>query len=150
MKRFKFRFKAVEELRALELERQVKEVALAQRELMRIEAEIENLEARVVNEIKRIQNAPMDDHLNEEVRELSVNFRKEMRRQIALKRQEALEAKRVLILERRKLIERQKKKKAMEILREKDREHYYEEQNRIETREMDEISSNLWIYRKRS
>lgn len=149
MKKFRFRFEAVEKVRELEREMQIKQVALANQEVERIESEIQGLEERLQQEVNRLNSGDNGFLANESMRALSSNFRREMRRQIQVKKQELLEARTEVIRERRKLVERQKKKKAMEVLREKEQERYYEEQSKIEAMELDEISGNYFSYRNR-
>lgn len=150
MKKFKFKFSAVEKVRKIEQERQIKAVALAQKKVSEIEAQIEKKKALIQGEINRIQGVGGKDALNEKLRELSIQYREELRQQIIRKKKELLEAKQIEIRERRELVERQKKKKAMEVLREKEQEKYYDESRKSELQEMDEVSSSTWAYRCRN
>lgn len=50
--------------------------------------------------------------------------------------------------EREKLVEASKKKKTLEILKEKEFERYREETNKIESDELDEIGSNIYLKNK--
>lgn len=150
MKKFKFKFDAVEKVRKIEQERQIKAVAIAQKKVSEIEAQIEKKKNLIQSEIDRIQSLGGRDALNEKLRELSIQYREELRQQIVRKNKELLEAKQIEIRERRELVERQKKKKAMEVLREKEQEKYYDESRKSELQEMDEVSSNTWAYRCRN
>ena len=146
MKKFKFRFQAVEKLRRLEMEFQVKEVALAERKLLEIESQIEDRERKLREEVLRLKQIGLSEIRNEALKALSSNYREELRRQVKKLKLDALHAKAEVIRERRKLVEKQKKLRAMEVLEEKDKERYYAELNKLETQELDEISSNFWIH----
>ncbi|PIR22439.1 MAG: hypothetical protein COV44_07685 [Deltaproteobacteria bacterium CG11_big_fil_rev_8_21_14_0_20_45_16] len=150
MKKFKFRFQAVEKLRRLEMEFQVKEVALAERKVLEIESQIEDRERKLREEILRLKQIDLSEIRNEVLKALSSNYREELRRQVKKLKFDALNAKAEVIRERRKLVEKQKKLRAMEVLEEKDKERYYAELNRLETQELDEISSNFWIHNSRA
>ena len=150
MKKFKFRFQAVEKLRRLEMEFQVKEVALAERKLLEIESQIEDRERKLREEVLRLKQIDLREIRSEALKALSSNYREELRRQVKKLKLDALHAKAEVIRERRKLVEKQKKLRAMEVLEEKDKERYYAELNKLETQELDEISSNFWIHNCRA
>lgn len=149
MKKFKFRFEAVEKVRKIEMEKQVKAVSLAERGVLRIESQIADLEAKLQNELKRLESLVEESRLEEEMRELSIHFRENVKRVIRQKKHELLEAKQKLIRERRELIERQKKKKALEILRNKEEETYYDELSKMEAKALDESVAQYWVHRRR-
>lgn len=145
MKKFEFRFKAVERVREIELDRQIREMALAQKKVQEIEQEIRTLNDRIRVEIDRLRKRLGDfNHLEKDVQMISAEFREAMRSQIDGKRKELMLALQAVERERRKVVERKKKLQAMEKLHERERENYVQQSRQTETRELDEISSNLW------
>ena len=151
MKKFQFRFKAVERVREIELDRQIREMALAQKKVQEIEQEIRGLHERVRQEIERVRKRLGDfNHLEKDMQMISAEFRNTIRAQIDGKRQELMLALQAVERERRKVVERKKKLQAMEKLHEKEKENYVQEARQTETRELDEVSSNLWGWDPRS
>lgn len=148
MKKFKFRFEAVERVRKIETEKQMKELALAIQKQEEIEAQIRDLELKIDNELLRIRDLALRG-VEDEVRDLSVHFRNHLKSQIRQKREELLRAKHEVLRERKKLIERSKNQKIIEKLKEREKEKHHDELRKIENKEMDEVASNLWSYLRR-
>lgn len=150
MKGFQFRFAAVEKVRKVETERQRKKLAEAAQRLEHLEREEKHLLQLITREKSRmhemIQKTGFVDH---HFHELSLEYRDQMRLKAREKAHEVLEAKQEVIRQQRVLVEKAKKKMAMEVLREKEEERFYEEQAQAEIKEMDEISSSFWLYRDR-
>lgn len=147
MKKFKFRFEAVEKVRKSELDRQVRAMAEAQRKVAQIEGEIRDLQQSIRLEIDRARlQIQSSSELDSEVQTLSSDFRRAVRSQIDLKRKELVEALHQLERERRKLVEKSKNKKAMERLRENEKEKHYGELRKEEVRQLDEVGANLFVY----
>jgi flagellar export protein FliJ len=145
LKKFDFRFKAVERVREIELDRQIREMALAQKRVQEIEQEIRSLNERIRLEIDRLRTKMGDfNHLEKDMQMISAEFRETIRSQIDAKRKELMLALQAVERERRKVVERKKKLQAMEKLHERERENYVQQSRQTETRELDEISSNLW------
>lgn len=146
MKKFKFRFDAVERVRKIETELQMKELALAMKRQERLEAEIQNLNLLLQEEIERARS--YSEYRNsEQLSILSIHYRDNLNLQIQEKKKELHEAKREVIAERRRLIEKSKAEQAIEKLKEKEKENHYDEFQKEEGKSNDEIASNFWIYR---
>lgn len=145
MKKFKFRFEAVEKVRRIEMEQQIKEVSLAERKVDRIQSEISQLDQKIAQERNRVKAADGMPVLSEILHELSINYVENLRRLIKEKKEALLFAQQELIRQRRQLVEKQKKKKAMEVLREKDEARYYEDMERQLQEQMDDISTKFWL-----
>jgi flagellar export protein FliJ len=145
VKKFEFRFRAVERVREIELDRQIREMAVAQKKVQEIEAQIKSMQERVRHELDRVRKrVSAMDHLEKDMQLISADFREGIRKCIDEKRQELMLALQAVERERRKVVERKKKLQAMEKLHEREKEIYVEESKRAEMRELDEVGSTLW------
>lgn len=145
MKKFRFKFKAVEKVRRIATERQMKELALAIKAQEAIEYQIRELEFQLSQEIDRLSQVATSGE-PDQMQELSVNYRKHLRGQIQKKRDELLTARQRVLLERRKLVEKSKDQKAIEKLKEKERDRYHDEVRKAEVKEMDEVAGSIWVH----
>ncbi len=146
MKKFNFRFKAVEKVRQIELDQQIKALALAQQKAQAIEAEIRKMHEMIRLEIERVRKSLISNwsDLEKDMQQVSADFRKNMRAQIDKKRQELMLALQAIERERRKLVQKKKNKQVMEKLHEKEKEDYYAEVRKEETRQLDEAGAALY------
>lgn len=147
MKKFQARFLSVEKVRKIELERQIKEMALAQVRAQAIEQEIRSMHERIRLEIERVRKGITGlSHLEKDMQLISAEYRKTTRAQIDSKRKELMLALQAIERERRKVVEKQKRKKIITKLNEREREEYEENVRREEMRQLDEVGSNNWNY----
>ncbi len=141
MKRFKFKLEAVAKVRKIEMDEQAKNLALANRAVQKAKDELSQLERQFFDELARLKDLVAKKvSANQQLTELSVAFRDEIKRKAIVKRQEIHRLIRKVEEERLKLIEKRKKKKTMEHLEDQERERYEEELRQLETKIMDEIS----------
>jgi flagellar export protein FliJ len=146
LRKFKFKFDAVERVRKIETELQMKELAIALKRQERIDAEIENLSILLADEIQRARTS-IDYRNSDQLSMLSVRYRDNLNQQIQEKKKELLEAKREVVAERRHLIEKSKAEQVIEKLKEKEKEKHDDEIRKEESKINDETASNFWIYR---
>lgn len=147
MKKFKARFLNLEKVRKIELDRQIKEMALAQRKAQEIELEIRKLHERIRLEIERVRSGLVGfSHLEKDMQLVSADFRKNTRTLIDAKRKDLILALQAIERERRKVVEKQKRKKIITKLNEHERDDYEENIRREEMRQLDEVGSNSWNY----
>lgn len=141
MKKFKFRFQAVERVRKIEMELQAKDLALANQRVNELQQEKEGLEFKLRSERDRLRERTLSEAWGERLVETSRAYQKDLESRIRAKMDEIVEAKQQVVKERKELIERQKKKTAIDKLKEREQERYYEEQRRQETKMLDEVST---------
>jgi len=147
LKKFQARFLSVEKVRKIELDRQIKEMALAQRRAQAIEQEIRSMHERIRLEIERVRKGITGlSHLEKDMQLISADYRRTTRAQIDEKRKELMLALQAIERERRKVVEKQKRKKIITKLNEHEREEYEENIRREEMRQLDEVGSNNWSY----
>jgi len=144
MSRFKFRFESVEKVRKIELDRQRKRYFEFQKRVQDLQDEQNRLLSVLESEVLRQRSETRIDHLPEVAR----NFKKIVRGEIAAKDKEILAAKHEVFKERKVLNERLQAKRVMERLREREGEKHDEENRKRESQTMDEVATNLWIYRR--
>jgi len=147
LKKFRARFLNVEKVRKIELDRQIKEMALAQRRAQAIELEIRGMHEKIRLEIERVRKGITGfSHLEKDMQLISADYRKTTRAQIDSKRQELMLALQAIERERRKVVEKQKRKKIITKLNEHERDDYEENIRREEMRQLDEVGSNSWNF----
>ena len=146
MKKFDFRFKAVEQVRQVELDHQIRVMGLAQQKAAAIENGSRKMQEQIRLEIDRVRKGLSQfSHIQKDMQLVSSDFRKNMRAQINQKRHELMLALQAIERERRKLVQKKKSTQVMEKIHEIEREDYYAEVRKEETRQMDEAGAALWI-----
>ena len=145
MKKFHFKLQSVDRVRKIALDQQRKVFFEAQNKVRLLEDERLELIRRLEQEVQRQRAASR----LEDLPELSRNFKKVVRAEILKKDKEILSAKHEVFKQRNLMNERLKDKRVMEKLREKEKEKYDEELNKLLSQSMDEAGIRLWIHRRR-
>ncbi|TVQ78252.1 MAG: hypothetical protein EA369_07230 [Bradymonadales bacterium] len=146
MKPFRFRFESVDRVRKIALDEQRRAFYRAQSKVQELVDEKNRLLQILEGEVKRQREVVRVDDLPE----LSRNFKKQLRLKIDEQDAKILTAKQAVYEQRKVLNQRLKDKRIMEILRDKEREKYNEERDSAETRELDDASASIWIFRRRT
>ncbi len=149
MKRFSFSLQSILELR--ERDEEDAKLALAEKEgeLVRCKREMEELKI----DLQKFQQAQKDQRVGgQSVQELSysVHWRNKLKLDMVYKGQEMHEVMSDIDSARAVLIEATKKRKGMELLRDKKFEEWKKERNRKDQSFLDELATNAHIRKKRS
>ena len=125
------------------MEKQARAVALAQQNIIQVQAQINDLYLRTKQEIDRLRELAQLGDITSQLMETSMNYRNELKRQIAKKNQELRVCKEKLEQEQRRLIEKEKAKRVFDKFKEKEQEQYEDDVRKTETKALDEIAGIL-------
>jgi flagellar FliJ protein len=149
MKRFSFSLQSILELRERDEEDAKMALAEKEAELIRCKGEQQQLEQNLI----QFQLEQKEERTSgQSVAELSysVHWRNKLKLDIVHKNQEMEEIRSDIDLARANLLEATKKRKGMELLREKKLEQWQKERNRKDQEFLDELAGNAHIRKHRS
>ena len=143
---FRFRLQHVLEIRERMERIQLKEYSLADLEARRMEQEIDARHEAIRNAGSRMDAARQASPSAAPL-QLYGNYRRRLETEIGRIRERLREHMQVLEARRKELVEARRKRRTMEILREKARGRYDKEMSRRERVEMDEVAANYHVFK---